>query len=386
MTTDAKALLGGNVTYGIGAIRELPGVIEALGARRVLLICGRRSFEASGAAEVLPALEARSTVERWSDFSPNTDAQDLARGLELVDGSSPDLVLGIGGGSAMDMAKLVAAYVGRNGSALELIREGASIEDRAPRLVLVPTTSGSGSEATHFAVVYIGHEKHSIAGPGMRPDHIILDPALSVSGSQYQRATSGIDAVCQAIESLWATGATDESREYARRALPLLLGSIEPFVAEPTGPCVEAMSLGSHLAGRAIDISKTTAAHALSYGITKRHGVSHGHAVAVTLGPFIEAHATAITTSLSLGVDPQRHAGAMAEVLAQLHAENGPEGRVSFTALLERIGLECRLSAVGSVDDVERVVLASQVNVERLKNNPVALSQDDLVAVLRAAG
>jgi alcohol dehydrogenase len=214
-----------DVTYGDGAARAIPAVVERVGGQRVLLVTGKRSFEASGAAEMLPDLTSRVTVERWADFSPNTDAQDLAVGLKVVDKFAPDLVLAVGGGSAMDMAKLLCAYQGTLGEAavFEQVRVGDSADGRGLRLVLVPTTSGSGAEATRFAVVYIGDDKFSIAGPAMLPDAVVLDPSLALSGSPYQRATSGIDAVAQAIESLWATRATEQSRRCARHALRLLL-------------------------------------------------------------------------------------------------------------------------------------------------------------------
>jgi alcohol dehydrogenase len=384
----ATTMLADHVTFGRGSVTRLPATVGELGAQRVLLVCGRRSLEASGAAAVLPALERVVTVQRWSDFSPNTDADDLGRGLEELAAFAPDLVLGIGGGSAMDMAKLLAAYGGRVASdeVRDVIRAGGRVETRDRSLVLVPTTSGSGAETTHFAVVYTGHDKHSIAGPAMLPDRVVLDPSLTLSGSPYQRATSGIDAVCQAIESLWAVGATDASRTFAREGLRLLLAHLEPFVLTPTDVAAAGMSLGSHLAGRAIDVSKTTAAHALSYGLTKRHGVSHGHAVATSLGPFLEAHAAAGPDRLQPGVDPVDHDAAVAHVVAALGASDGPSARRAFVALLERIDLEPRVSALGVADADERVALVRTVNLERLGNDPVRFEADDLDAILRSAG
>jgi alcohol dehydrogenase len=374
-----------HVVYGPGTIARLPDLIAEAGARRVLLVCGRRSFEASGAVAALPGLREMASVTRWDDFSPNTDADDLRRGLDVLREVEADLVLGVGGGSAMDMAKLLCAYQGTEGVVHDAIRAGATIEHRDAGLVLVPTTSGSGSEATHFAVVYIDHDKHSIAGPAMLPDHVVLDPELSRSGAPYQRATSGIDAVCQAIESLWATRATEESRDDARRGLALCLEHLEDFVAEATPASATGMCIGSHLAGRAINISKTTAAHALSYGITKRHGVSHGHAVALTLGPFIEAHATADRDVLQPQVDADEHARAMEEIVGGLGADDGASARAAFERLMEAIGLEPRASRLGIVDDEERRALAATVNLERLGNNPVAFDEGGLVRLLEQA-
>jgi alcohol dehydrogenase class IV len=375
------------VRYGSHAIAATPRVVAELGARRVLLVCGRRSFEASGAVRMLPELERVAAVRRWSEFASNPDAADLAGGLAMVQDFQPDLILGIGGGTALDLAKLLCAFRGITDEAQlrETIRAGDRITGRALRLVLAPTTSGSGSEATHFAVVYLGEEKFSVGGDPLRPDVVILDPALTLSGSSYQKATSGIDAVAQSIESLWAAGATERSRRWARHALGLLLPAIEPFVTAPTDASARAMAIGSHLAGRAIDISRTTAAHAMSYAITKRYGVSHGHAVALTLGDFIEAHAGARAGALQPGIDPSGHRQVMGEILQRLGAVDGADARRRFRELMVRVGLAVRLSQVGvdTPDDLRGLVKA--VNVERLANNPVRFDDDGLLAVIGRA-
>jgi alcohol dehydrogenase len=373
-----------SVRYGDGAISAAAEIVRARGSARVLLVTGKRSFVASGADRLLPGLEAVAEVRRWSDFRPNTDSADLAVGLGVVDDFGPDLILAVGGGSAMDMAKLLCAYEGTSGEAtlLNSIRAGGSVENRRMQLVLAPTTSGSGAEATRFAVVYIGNEKFSIAGPAMLPDAVILDPSLTTSGSRYQRATSGIDAVAQAIESLWATGATQRSRGFARYALRLLLPNIEAFVNEVDAEASRRMALGSHLAGRAIDISKTTAAHALSYGITKRYEVSHGHAVALTLGAFVEAHAKAPKQALQQSIDPEVHARVLSCILHQLGASDGSEAAARFYELADRLGLETSLSAIGVRTSAQRNELVERINLQRLGNNPVAFNDQGLLTIL----
>jgi len=378
-------------------------VVAGRGAGRVLLVCGARSFEASGAARMLPALTEVAQVRRWSEFAPNPDAADLRQGLAIAEEFAPDLVLGVGGGSALDMAKLLCAFRGLTDEAKlrEAIRSGEAVTAREVSLVLAPTTSGSGSEATHFAVVYIGDHKYSVAGPAMRPDVVMLDPALTLSGSPYQRATSGIDAVAQAIESLWAVGATDRSRHWAGRALGLMLPAIEAYVTAPAGPpgeagarvpdagagvpdAARAMAIGSHLAGRAIDISRTTGAHALSYAITKRYGVSHGHAVALTLGAFIEAHAAAPAAALQ--VDPARHQQAVREIVRRLGAADGAGARARFNELLARLGLTTSLHEVGARTPQQRREIAEAVNAQRLGNNPVRFTPRELAQLVDGIG
>jgi alcohol dehydrogenase len=372
--------------FGRSALRRLGDDIVQAGHRRILLVTGGRSFTESGAELELSELGHHALVHRWSGVSPNTDSGELHEGLAIVADFQPDYVLGIGGGSVMDMAKLLCAYP--SGISLpeltERIDQGAHLDARAMGLGLAPTTSGSGSEATHFAVVYIGEDKYSVAGHALRAGEVALDPQLPLTGSAHQRATSGMDAICQAIESRWAAGATHRSRRYADFALAALVPSIRGYVAgedhlSPT------MMLGSHLAGRAIDISKTTAAHALSYAITKSYGVDHGNAVAMTLGYFIEDHDTRPESELQATIAPTNHRESMNRILKALGASDGSEGRRSFLRLLRDLHLPASLSEVGdpTPGDLER--LADSVNVQRLGNNPHVYTGEQLVKILERA-
>ncbi len=370
-----------HVVYGEGAIRQLPPVVERDGHRRVLLVTGKGSFEASGASAMMPDLERAGEVLRWADFSANTDSADLIHGLEVTRSFDPDVVVGIGGGSPMDMAKLLVAYDDvAPGDLLDTIRAGATVAHRNRGLILAPTTSGSGSEATHFAVVYIGDEKFSIAGPAMRPDAVVLDPLLAMSGSDHQRATSGMDALCQSIESLWAVAATDESRRYARYGLCLVSRNIRGFVHEPSRSNARAMCIGSHLAGRAIDISKTTAAHALSYAITKRYGIDHGNAVALTLGALIGHHERALRENFTNHLDV-----ALGLVKKHLCASDQADTQRSLRRLLDELGLVVSIDSDEASPGRASSELVAGINVERLANNPVRLSAQQLAKIMDSA-
>ena len=222
-----------------------------------------------------------------------------------------------------------------------------------PPVFAFPTTAGSGAEATHFAVAYKDRVKKSIGHLRVRPARVALVPEFTYSLSPYQTACTGFDAVSQAIESLWAKGATDESRAFARRAIECL-GRLDKAVADPDPATREAMQLGAYWSGRAIDISKTTAAHALSYLLTARHGVPHGHAVAMVF-PYVAACNLAHLRDLELvrlceRFDPRRIPG-LVPLPDFCHARG-----LDFTAL--------------AAD------LLASVDPARLANNPVSLPTD----------
>jgi alcohol dehydrogenase class IV len=136
------------VAYGVGAIAEAPAIVGGLGARRVLLVCGRSSFEASGAAAILPELERAADVRRWSDFQPNTDSADLRVGLQVLRDFQPDLVLGVGGGSALDMAKLLVSFTEVPSN---------EVAGRSREVTRQPRDRTAGSGADHQRIRGRGH-------------------------------------------------------------------------------------------------------------------------------------------------------------------------------------------------------------------------------------
>ena len=387
-TGDVPTVPDGATVRGPGTIGRLPDLVAEAGARRVLLVCGRRSFDASGAARILPELGSVAEVHRWDDHRPNPTAQDIAAGLAVAHQHRPDVIVGVGGGSTLDTAKLVAAlHAGDDGSDPERTaqRIGTHRVD-TPRdvgLILAPTTSGSGAQATHFATVYVGATKHSVAGAALLPDRVILDPALALSGTPYQRACSGIDALAQAIESLWAVGADETSRRDAHAAVGLLAPAVVPFAEAPDEASAAAMATGSHLAGAAINRSRTTLPHALSYALTQHVGLPHGHAVAHTLPAVVERHVHAGPDRL-VGITPAEHAHAIGRLADALGVDDGADAAAEVERLVTALGL--REAETGQhaaiIADADR--LAGSVDPVRLANNPVRFTPAELRAIVLA--
>lgn len=364
--------------FGDHTIAELPRIVRERGLSRILLVTGKQSFTSSGAAEILPSLRQAAEVEIWSDFAPNPEVSDLVAGARIVAALQPDGIVAIGGGSVLDMAKLLTVFGDTDPARIADGVRGNAVTERRRTLILVPTTSGSGSEATHFAVAYIGEEKFSVAHPSLLPDYVVLDPSLTASASRYQKATSVIDAFAQAVESHWARGADSASRAFAVSAMHDLAGCATAFLDGDADATVQA-ARGSHLAGRAIDISKTTGPHALAYGLTKRHGISHGHAVATTLGTFARLHAR--TAAAGRGSDGlNQDLSIVADAIGAASIDDIGDQIDRFA---RDLGLELRLSALG-VPRSDLALMASTVNVQRLGNNPVELTEGDIVDVLNS--
>jgi alcohol dehydrogenase len=297
------------VRIGPGVLRELPEVLGP--ARRVLVVHGLRSYRAGAAASAVGSLDAE--VRSFAGVRPNPEIEQVRQAVALAREYAPDVVVGIGGGSAMDVAKCVAVLTGcADDPAAYLLQPSSLPERRTTTLIQVPTISGSGSELTSFATVYIGHRKFSLDHPSALADHVLIDPDLAATVPVSTAAASGLDALAQAVESAWAVAATPESRELAVRALRTLAPVLHAATSRATfaDPGLRAeLARGAAFAGAAINISRTTAAHALSYALTAEHGVVHGAAVGLHLRWLIAHNAAAedADTRHPDGADGLRH-------------------------------------------------------------------------------
>lgn len=199
---------------------------------------------------------------------PVNPTMEFAESL-LKEAKDYDEIISIGGGSTIDVGKYLAFNLKKKHTA-------------------IPTTAGTGSEMTKFAVFVKNGKKFSLENDKLIPDKFVLDPSLVVSLSPYQTASGGLDALCQAIESYWSPLATKESRYYSFVAINLIMENLEKSYKEPENEELRKYMLwAANLSGRAINITRTSICHAISYPLTTRYGIPHGIACALTLPAFM---------------------------------------------------------------------------------------------------
>ncbi len=319
-----------------GAIENLSKVLSENSAKKVLVFRGKKSFE-SVKLFIEPQLKGVK-VTYYSDFSTNPKKEEVDIALKKL-GTKYDMILAVGGGSVIDFAKAYRYYSGVN-----------------LKLAAIPTTCGTGAESTQFAVLYVGGVKTSLDERSILPDYAIVDSRFCENNPKYLKASTAMDAYCQAIESFWAVKATPESREYATRAIELCKDNIVDYVNSNDSETAEKMSLASHLAGMAINISRTTASHAISYKITSDYGIPHGHAVALTIAQLF---------------DINLKSGKFNELKDMVTSDPF----AYFGKLFSDIELESDFDKL-NITDIDSIV--DNVNVERLSNNPVQLSKEDI--------
>lgn len=360
---------------GIGSLSQLSKLRAEFNAQTVLLVTGKASYAESGAKSIVDAALQGDTVVRFSNFDVNPKIEDAERGVALAIEAGVDLIVGVGGGSVMDMAKLIKAFYKTPSKSQELAKGELAMTDPEIPMVMVPTTAGSGSEATHFAVVYIGLDKYSLASQHLLPEGVILDGSLIASTSSYQMACNGLDALAQAIESAWAAGATEESREYSFRAVSLCAKYLNAvLMPNANDDALQGMMEASNLAGKAINISKTTAAHAWSYAITSHYGIPHGHAVWLTLPKIFSLHALATSEQVTDPRGIQHLQAVMLRLMDILGIGSPDESEYRLKSFLQEINVESEIKKIGAGSVEKREFLSKQVNMQRMSNNPVTLT------------
>ena len=355
----------------LGCLKKLAiNLLEIPAEIPIILVTGRDSFSRSGARQKMSKVMRRQHVFHINDFSANPRIEDLIRIRQRLGRIRRSYIVAIGGGSVLDMAKLLKATIASDvNSAQELIVNNSDYDVAENILIAAPSTAGSGSEATHFAVCHMGSQKLSVAARQLQAEQVWLDAELLACLPPYLKACSVLDALAQGIESMWARGATEESRAFAEKALRRGLDNYRSFLNDDFEPTVgQAMLQASNLAGKAINISKTTAAHAWSYGFTKRYDVPHGHAVWLTLPRIYHLHQKVETKKMR----------AIMQRLDKLLGVNRYSCESFFADFLRDFKVDHFQDFSQRFDRNTLKKIIEGVNPERLKNNPVNFSKADI--------
>ncbi len=337
--------------------------------KKILLVCGG-SFRLLKICPYFETLEKRLGIQvvKFSHFQPNPDYHSVVEGVEVFHKNNCDAIVAVGGGSAMDVAKCIKLYSNMESGRSYLEQE---IVPNTVYLAAVPTTAGTGSEATRFAVIYDRGEKQSVADESCIPRAVLMDASALVTLPVYQKKASFMDAFCHAMEAFWSVNSTEKSKEYSKKAIRLILEYRESYLENKENGN-KAMLKAANLAGHAINIAQTTAGHAMCYKLTSLYGIAHGHAAGLCVAellPYMLAHEEKC-------VEPRgvQYIKSMFQELAESMGCGKAKDMVClFKNILEELEL---WKPVGSRED--RELLVTSVNPVRLKNNPISLDETDL--------
>ena len=355
----------------INGIAHLPAILKEVGCVKLFLVVDS-SYPFLNIREAIEALPVKERV-MFSDFTPNPLYEQVCNGIELLKKSNCDTILAVGGGSAIDVAKCIKLAVlakeANDAIIPPLVNTRVECDGAKLPFIAIPTTAGTGSESTHNAVMYYVGAKQTVTNDGVLPDYAILEPSVLKTLPLYQKKCTMMDALCQGIESWWSVNSTEESYEYSRKTIELIMANWRKYIFENDDEAASQIMLAANYGGRAINITQTTAAHAMSYKITSLYKLPHGHAVAVCLPEIweymlshkdkcIEARGFEFLSNVFKAI-----AGAM--------GANNPDGGIEiFTCMMHDLALQ---NPVASKRDEELDFLSTSVNPIRLRNNPIEL-------------
>jgi len=357
--------------FGYGSIKNLKEILDKEKPKNILLVTGKKSFELCGAKQILEKMLQEYHVYAFNNFKSNPDIEDVKKAYIFFNGKQIDIIIAVGGGSSIDVAKAIKLFHFNETSF------------KVP-LVAIPTTAGSGSEATHFIVYYIGKEKQSEGKLDITlPDYVILDPTFILNLPKSIAASTGLDALSQAIESYWSIYSTQESKDYAKKAIILLIENLENSINNPDKNNKEKIFLAANLAGKAINISKTTVCHAIAYPITSYFSIPHGHAAALTLGEMLiyNFDITEKDCNDNRGVEYVKKG--INEIISLIGENDAYKAKNKIQNLMQNIGLEIRLSQLGLKETDINIIIQKGFNPDRVKNNPRLLTKENLKLILK---
>ena len=277
--------------FGQKLINVLPEELIKTNANSVFFVCDPAINKMSVFNELLKILKAKKIKTTiYSNIKSDPDFENVDDARDKIIEANPDIIIGIGGGSTMDIAK-VAAITSKTGENARNIAESGIISKNKYALILIPTTAGTGSEVTHISIFSDNSDqvKTGIVHPNLYADLAILDPEITLELPPTITAFSGIDALIHALESLTSNSATVFSALLAEEALKIIYNNI--VAAFENGKDIEARSnmlYGSMLAGIAFANSSVAAIHAFAYPIGAKFHIPHGLANSIMLMPVLK--------------------------------------------------------------------------------------------------
>jgi len=371
------------VITGNGCLGAL-GMVAAGCAGRALLVCGRHAARQSGLLDRAVGYLADAGVDAtvFDGIHGEATLAQVDAGIDAACEANCGLLIGLGGGSAIDAAKAIAGLVRQPGSVYEY-HDGRSLEESGLPMIAVPTTSGTGAEVTKNAVLINERSglKQSIRGDDWFPRVAIVDPETTVSMPPQVTANTGADALCQAIEAYTSIGSSPVTDALAMRSIALIGQGLTAAHADGEDLAArERMSMGSLLAGMAMASARLGGVHGMAHPLGSRYAIPHGLVCGLLL-PYTMAYNLAFATRKYAQVGQL-----LGEMTGHLTPEAAAERAVErVRAILVKVGIPEHLGPLGLREDDYDAIIAASLPSGSLKHNPRPLAAEDVRCILSAA-
>ena len=362
--------------------KELEQRLLSLDVLNVVLVMSESSALRWNMVLFIEDLQARckslnGTLTWIKNVAANPTQRDVIKSLQQIGNNKVDTIIAFGGGSGIDLAKGISAFHSSEKNdkytidqIMDSIKKKTYSGGDFVDIIAVPSTAGTGSEVTQWATIWDENKtgKFSIDDPMLRPKMAIIVPELTLSMSTRMTLSTGLDAMCQAIEAYWSKHTTPLVQEIAYRAVEVVIQNLRKAVEQPHDITVrEKLCRASVLAGLAFSQTRTTACHSISYPLTMLYGVPHGLAASITLDAV-----------------SQINKGHFQNDDALFSLFNGYGGIMNWIDMVCKGVINMRLSAFGITGKDIPLIVDNAFTGGRMDNNPVDLSRDDVTKILES--
>ena len=364
--------------FETSTFNDLKIFIQNKNFKKIFILTGKNSYKFSGIKDVLEKILKNKICKFYFKYSSFPEFTELEKIIHSLKSFSPDLIIAVGGGTVMDYAKIANVLEKKINLKKEIVNSKYSIKRKFAKLLAIPTTAGSGAEVTTNAVIYVNKVKYSVEGEKIKPDYFLLIPSLVLDLPKKIKASSGFDAISQAIESIISKKSNIKSVSFAKKSLEISLKHYLSFLKNPNKFNTSAMGFAANLSGKAISISKTTAPHAVSYPFTSIYNLSHGHAVSLTLNDFLSFNFNNLKYA-SCEFDLKKRYNIL---FSLTKTKNFQDLNKYILNLKKQANLESNFNKLGInlSRDLDRII--SGINILRLSNNPIDLKESDVRYIL----
>ena len=365
-----------NIRFGVGSIKDLPEILFNIGKKRPYIVTDS-GVAASGILNIVKkCLETGGfPAQIFEGVKPNPTVSLIDDGAKLAFNAGSDCVIAVGGGSSLDSSKGIALVAANPNFSSAQFNYTINPENPALPIIAIPTTSGTGSETNNWGVIDdpVNHKKIYIGDTSTTPVAAILDPELTTGLPPRSTASTGIDALTHAIESLTSKGRTPVSAAYAHEAIKLIAKSLPTAVSD--GKNLDArgdMLMGAHLAGLALTLSGLGLVHGIAHSVSAHVGAAHGEALAAVLAEVMTFNRTvseeiyeSIAVDLNLKADSNLAISAVKDLADEIN--------IRFA--LSNFGVTSQMC-----ESIAETALADSVT----SNNPIAPKKTEIMEILKA--
>lgn len=369
--TEKKYYCPTKIIFGNDSLQNILDCTKELGKKNVLLITGQKSMKNSGITGKLLTYLKDYNVNVYDKVEPNPSIETVNDCIETAKQNNSDLIISLGGGSAIDAGKAAAILMKNDGKIGDYLYKRKKIQNKGIDFIAIPTTSGSGSEVTPYSVITDKNKKKklTLAHDFIYPSFAIIDPILALTLSKSNTAVTGIDALAHSLEAYWSINSQPISELFALKSIMLIFSNLQKVCNEPNNVKYRKnMSLASLFAGMAFNNTGTNVCHAVSYPLTTYFNVPHGLACGLTLSSVLEYNKEIIKEKMNALADEMN-----------TEPDKCPQ---KIRDLMMNIGLPTTLGETGIRKKDIPLIIKESFIIEKLKKNPKEINKQDLEKIL----